>query len=75
MPNFDDVAKQIVDKWDLIAAVTVIVSSTGIAGIVGLVKWRQNRLMRSRLRQLPRSDFPFDVIKPHSPQGRSDRRL
>ncbi len=70
MPNFDDIAKLITEKWELLAAIAAIFSGTVgsiVIGIVKLVQWQQNRQQRSRLRQLPAGDFPFEVIKPHSP--------
>ena len=64
MPNLDEIAKLITEKWELLAAITVIVFGTGITG---LLKWLQNRRLQKRIRQLPAGDFPFEVIKPHSP--------
>ncbi|WP_197984843.1 tetratricopeptide repeat protein [Leptolyngbya sp. Cla-17] len=63
MPNFADITKLITEKWELLAAIAVIFS----AGIAGLVKWQQDRQRRSRIRQIPAGDFPFEVIKPRSP--------
>ncbi|MBW4525028.1 MAG: tetratricopeptide repeat protein [Phormidium tanganyikae FI6-MK23] len=55
MPNFDDITK-------LLAILGTI---TG--GIVGTNKLLEARRKAKRIRQLPAGDFPFDVIKPRSP--------
>jgi len=58
-----ELSKIIVEKWELIAAIVVVVSGTGISG---LVIWFKNRQKRIRLGKLPSGDFPFEVILPQS---------
>ena len=65
MLNLDEIGKLITEKWDLLAAIIVLLGASGIGG-AGYVGW-QNHRKAKRIRQLPSGDFPFEVIKPHSP--------
>ena len=65
MPNFAEIAKLIIEKWELLAAIVVLGGASGIGGAL-YVGW-QNRRKANRIRQLPAGDFPFTVIKPRSP--------
>ena len=55
MPSLEDINK----------VLTLI--GTVFAGIVGGNKWLEERRKQQRARKLPNGDFPFDVIKPRSP--------
>jgi tetratricopeptide (TPR) repeat protein len=66
MPNLDEIAKLITEKWELLASITVIIGSSIVASIAFLIKCQRNRQQQARLRQIPRGDFPFEVIKPGS---------
>lgn len=55
MPSLEDIAK----------ALALI--GTVFAEIVGVNKWLEERRKQQRARKLPNGDFPFDVIKPRSP--------
>ena len=65
MLNLDEIGKFITEKWDLLAAVVVLFGASGIGGVL-YMGW-QNHRKANRSRQLPAGDFPFDVIKPRSP--------
>jgi tetratricopeptide (TPR) repeat protein len=67
MPNPDEIVKLITEKWELLAAITTILSASGVAGVLGVWKWNQGRRQAKRLQKIPAGDFPFEVIKPHSP--------
>ncbi len=55
MPNIEEISK-------------IVASVVAIGGlIVGIRKWLEDRRKRNRIRQLPAGDFPFEVIKPRSP--------
>ena len=66
MPNFDAIAKLITEKWELLAAIRVIIGGSLLAVIAGLFRWVQKRQQRERNRETPAGDFPFTVIKPRS---------
>ena len=55
MPNFDDITK------------ILAIIGTIAGGILGTTKWLEARRKAKRFRRLPAGDFPFEVIKPRSP--------
>jgi hypothetical protein len=71
MPELQEIFKQIVEKWDLLAASAVVLNSltaglfTAVVGIfIWIHKRHQNRQKRLRQEKLPTGDFPFTVIAP-----------
>jgi tetratricopeptide (TPR) repeat protein len=68
MSNFDEVAKLITEKWELISAVGEILAKVlGASGVVGFVLLLiRNRRRSQRLLKIPAGDFPFEVIPPRS---------
>jgi tetratricopeptide (TPR) repeat protein len=66
MPNFDEIAKLITEKWELIASFRVAIGGSLFVGVAGVWKWNQSRRKAKRLRKIPTGDFPFEVIKPRS---------
>jgi len=55
MPSFDEITK------------ILAIIGTLVGGIVGIKKGLEAYRKTKRIRQVPAGDFPFEVIKPHSP--------